>query len=312
MKKTETQKNNSILKYTAFMVLPGALMFSIQTVTYAAILCLPQATANMTADSYTVDMGGSTVIHWTSTQMSDCTVTKNGSQQFGAGTSGNSSTGALDSQTSYSLSCSPLPAGTGMSCGECMPGPCSKTITINVNVPPPAPIVTLKTSPSQVDLHGTSQLSWTISGADSCSMTSTLGNWTVALPSIGSVPSKTINDITTDQQFTLTCTKNGASSPASASASIGVNSLFIAWPRQVDADPRKTGGSSLLQWISAIGGDCTLSGGGLSVATSSSGFHLVPIISSYKSYSLSCTSGGKTSTANASVSITPRIYCNAL
>jgi hypothetical protein len=168
--------------------------------------------------------------------------------------------------------------------------------------PPPAPSVTLSASPSRVNLGDTSVLSWTISGATSCTQSSTLGNWTLSSPVSGSL---TINNVTVNQAFSLTCTNSSGNT--TASSSISVNTNLYAIPRILNK-----GGSIIFQWLSAFGNNCSISGPGVSLSGSSSGAIQGPLnVSRNGLFNLNCISGSFLSTSSVKVMVTPKFYCSA-
>jgi hypothetical protein len=79
---------------------------------------------------------------------------------------------------------------------------------LNIDILPPAPIVTFSASPNPVAASGdTSTLTWSSSFATSCTAT---GAWTGTQPTSGTF---TTAGITTAQTFNLTCTGAGGTSP---------------------------------------------------------------------------------------------------
>ncbi len=224
-------------------------------------------------------------VSWSSQGVSSCTV--NGGGNSWSGTSGSQSSGNLTQTTTFTLSCS----GSA--------GSPSQSQTATISSPP---MVSLSASPSLINLGDSSTLSWTISGATSCTQSSTLGNWTLSSPSSGSM---TLNNIQSAQSFSLTCTNSNGNS--SASASINVKTNLYANPYRLTY-----GGSTFLNWISAFGNTCTVSGGGLNITASSTGSYFKYNLTRNTKFSISCTdTNGFNSTSFMNVGITPRFSCQS-
>jgi hypothetical protein len=83
------------------------------------------------------------------------------------------------------------------------------TYAIEVALAPPAPVVTLSSSPLQVPNGGTVTLTWSSTNATSCTAS---GGWTGAVATSGSTTSAAL---TADTTFTLSCTGAGGSTSQS-------------------------------------------------------------------------------------------------
>jgi hypothetical protein len=95
--------------------------------------------------------------------------------------------------------------------------PC-RTITVN---PPPAPTVSLSASPTSLYLGSYTRLSWSVSGADSCTASSTSGgNWSGSKSSSGSNSQYVYPSSTGTKTYTLTCTSGGGSTTRSVNVSV--------------------------------------------------------------------------------------------
>jgi hypothetical protein len=98
--------------------------------------------------------------------------------------------------------------------------PC-RIITVN---PPPAPTVSLSASPTSLYLGSYTRLSWSVSGADYCTASSTSGgNWSGSKSSSGSNSQYVYPYSTGTKTYTLTCTSAGGST--SRSVNVSVNSI---------------------------------------------------------------------------------------
>jgi hypothetical protein len=161
-------------------------------------------TAALSANPTAVPSGGSSELTWSSTNASSCTAS--GGWTGALATSGSQSVGPLSSSTTYSLSCT----GAG---GTSMPA----TLTINVNA---APTATLTASPTLVASGGSATLTWSSSGATSCTAS---GGWNGNEPTTGS---ESTGAITSTTSYTLICSgPGGTSNTAQASVTPGTLTL---------------------------------------------------------------------------------------
>ena len=90
---------------------------------------------------------------------------------------------------------------------SCTPGGCSEDIT--------PPVATIKALPLLVQFGGTTKISWTSTGATSCTVTGNGDSWS-GLSSAGNT-TKPINDTVT---YTLACTNNGGTTQQTVKVSI--------------------------------------------------------------------------------------------
>ena len=101
------------------------------------------------------------------------------------GTSGTRSTGNLTATTTYSLACS----GSGTA---------TKQVTVTVAGSPPISIESFTASPASIAYNTGSTLSWSVQGANSCSITPGIG-------SVGTSGTRSTGLLTRTAIFTLTC-----------------------------------------------------------------------------------------------------------
>lgn len=184
-------------------------------------------TVTLTASSTQVPFGGNIELAWSTVDADSCSAT--GGWAGARGIEGTLLIGPLTINQTYGLDC----RGPG--------GTTSESITINVEVqnlvevpgtdpaPTPseqeseaAPTVTLQASPATVDAGGASVLSWSSTGADSCTAS---GGWNGSRSNAGS---EAMTNLTQTKTFSLNCTGPGGS--AIAMVSIAVNgSLVLNW-----------------------------------------------------------------------------------
>ncbi len=162
---------------------------------------------NLTADSTNLSYNGSTTLRWSTSNATSCTASGawTGSK---AVPSGNQSTGSLTTSRSYTLTCT----GPG--------GSASDSVTINVgSLPPPsAPSVNLTADSTSLAYNGSTTLRWNSVNATSCTAS---GDWSgsKAVPS----GNQSTGNLTTTQNYTLTCTGPGGSNTDSVRVSVASN-----------------------------------------------------------------------------------------
>jgi len=108
--------------------------------------CTPPPTVTISADSTSIAFNTSTIIRWSSSNVSSCTVLPNG----WTGTSGAQSTGNLTSSQTYDVSCDG--------------GAATDSVIVNVGAPPPTLSVGLTVSPSSGTDPLTSTLTASVTG----------------------------------------------------------------------------------------------------------------------------------------------------
>jgi hypothetical protein len=150
----------------------------------------PAPTVNISASPSSLPYDGSTTLNWSSDNTSDCTAS--GDWSGSKVVSGSQTISALTTNSSFSLFCS----GPG--------GSVSDSVSITVAAPPvPTPTLSFSTNLVTVSQNGSTTLSWNTTDVTSCTAT---GDWSGSKSASGS---ETINSITTNSQFTLTCSGMG-------------------------------------------------------------------------------------------------------
>jgi hypothetical protein len=167
-----------------------------------------------------------------------------------------------------------------------------------------APSLTLAANPTTVQSGQSSTLTWTSSGATSCTAS---GSWSGSKATSGS---EAITNITASKSFTLSCTGNGQTVQRSASITVGTSSPPPPPPPAptvtLNGAPQSITGSgkATLTWSSTNATSCTASGG-WSGSKATSGSEQTATLSATASYSLSCTGAGGTQSASTTVTVTP-------
>jgi len=183
----------------------------------------PPPAVTLSAASATVDAGSSTTLSWSSTDAESCTAS--GDWSGSRSTQGSTSTGSLQDDASYTLTCT----GPGGSASD------SVSVTVSEPAPPPAPepTVSLDAADSLIDAGASTTLSWSSSNADSCSAS---GGWSGSRSTSGSATVGPLDDSTS---FTLTCTGPGGSALAMLQVEV-TGELALAWQaptENVDGSP---------------------------------------------------------------------------
>lgn len=168
----------------------------------------PQPTATLAASPTTVGAGSAATLTWSSTNATACTAS-GGSFTGAVATSGSASTGTLNANTTYSVTCAGA-AGTT---------PASATAAVAVT---PQPTVTnFSANPASVTSGGSSTLSWSTTNATSC--TGSGGTFTGPKLSSGTASTGTLTaNASYTQTYTLTCVGGTGTTPATATATVTV------------------------------------------------------------------------------------------
>jgi hypothetical protein len=241
---------------------------------------VPAPSVSLDASSTTINAGNSATLTWTSSNATSCSAS--GVWSGSEATSGTQSTGALEDDASYSLTC------TGS--GGTSP---TASVAITVNALPTAQ---LTATPTAVPVGGGSTLTWSSAHANACAAT---GDWNGALAVSGT---QGTGALTQNATYTLTCTGAGGTSSAVTSTVtiIPVPTVTLtAAPVAV-----AVGGSSTLTWNGANADSCTASGG-WSGSLALNGSQGTGPVSRATSYSLSCTGSGGTASASTAVNLIP-------
>jgi hypothetical protein len=234
----------------------------------------------LSATPTTLAPGGAAQLSWSAQHALTCQAS--GGWTGPLALSGTQSTGTLATTTTFTLTC------TGAN-----PTPTSTSVVVTVVSPPT--ISSFTASPANVVSGGTTQLSWTSSGAQSCSVQ----GGGQSFP--GATSPLTTGKITQPTTFVLTCT-NSVNGTASAQVTVGVvpTVTLTANPTTI---PEERNNGSTLTWSSTNATSCTASGA-WSGSKPLSGTASTGRILSTKTYILTCAGPGGSASAHATVTFT--------
>jgi len=160
----------------------------------------PSPTVSLSANPDTVLEQGTSTLSWSTTNATSCTAS--GDWSGSRPVSGDQQVGPLNSNRSYSLTCS----GDG--------GTSADTANITIQTSQPAPGVELSANPDSVNDGDFTVVDWTSSNADSCVAA---GGWNGSKPVQGS---QSMGPLSSDTQFRLSCTGAGGESSDSVTVTV--------------------------------------------------------------------------------------------
>ena len=244
-----------------------------------------EPTVDLVAAPDSVTPGSSTTLSWTTSDAILCTAS--GAWTGLKGTSGSESTSALNTASTFTLTCD----------GDGGTGSDSVTVTMS-GTQPPTPTVILNANPTTVASGGSTQLTWSSTNTTSCTAS---GGWSGSRPASGNA---TIDNLTANTTFTLQCTGGGGSAQGSVTVAImgappPPTLTFSANPTSVDA-----GDSSTLTWSSTNATSCVASGG-WSGARQASGNQSTGALNATTLFVLACTGNGGTAQQSVTVTVNP-------
>ncbi len=259
----------------------------ISTPASATVAILQAPTATLSAAPNPVAAGASSNLSWSSTNAAACTASGGWAGALAA--SGTQSSGAVNAQTTYTLTCSG-------------PGGTSPPAAVTVNVIPTA---TLSVYPSVIAPGGSATLTWSSTNAAACTAS---GGWSGAL---GPGGTRSTGAVGTTTGYSLMCSGPGGAS-SSASATLTVSSVPMSLsPRNAAITLTRTqqftatvpgGGAATWSVDGIAGGDGTagtIDASGLYTA-GSAGVHVIA--------ATSVANSTQTATANAAVTDLPGMY----
>lgn len=167
-------------------------------------------TATLSASPSTINLGQSSTLSWSSTNATSCT----GTGFTAGGSSGTRSTGTLNNlgTSNYQVVCT----GAG---GSSAPAFASVDVV--------SPSVTISANPTRVQTGSNSQISWSASGVDSCTVvgpSNTLSSGSADASHNFSTGSPNSSLITSQSIFKITCNTNGVTT--SKSVTVNVVAIF--------------------------------------------------------------------------------------
>jgi len=206
--------------------------------------------------------------------------------------SGTFTTPVLTTATDHTLTCTGLDGKTTV----------AQTTRISVAAPP-APTLTLTTSPASIAVGATSVLSWSSTNTVSCLAS---GTWTGSQALSGTF---TTAALPSSAVFILTCTGlDGKSTVAqSASVTVGGHPLPPTLTFSASSSSIAMGSTSVLTWLSTSTSSC-VGAGGWRGAEALSGTFTTPALNSATIYTLTCAGlDGSTVTQNATITTTSSV-----
>ncbi len=168
------------------------------------------ARVSLIANPATVTLNGSTILSWQSSNTDSCIASGDWSGSKPA--SGEEVINSLTQNSLFLLSC------TGQH------GTAQDSISVTVAIPEVT--VNLEANPSTVSLNGSTTLSWQTNNADSCTAS---GDWSGSKNLSGS---ETIDSLTTDSHFVLSCSNSERSASDSIDVTISANengTALLSW-----------------------------------------------------------------------------------
>ncbi len=233
-------------------------------------------TAQVTANPAVIPAGSQSTLTWSSTHAASCAASGGWSGTLAA--SGTQITAPLAATTVFSLTCSGA-GGTS--------APASTTVTLI-----PVPTVVLTAAPSAVVSGQAALLSWSSSGAATCTAS---GAWSGAQAVSGTQSTPALSSAAT---YSLSCTGPGGGSSASTTVNVIPTASVSVYPSVV-----APGDASTLTWSATNASSCTAADG-WSGTLPSSGTQPTGAVETTTSYSLSCTgAGGSSAVASAALTV---------
>ncbi|MEJ2620381.1 MAG: fibronectin type III domain-containing protein [Candidatus Thiodiazotropha sp.] len=197
------------------------------------------AAITLSASPTTVSPNDSTTLTWSSTNTTSCSAS--GGWSGNKGTSGSEVISQLQTDTVFNLTC------TGDN------GSVDSSVSVTVSTEGPAsPTVSLVANPTSVSLNGSTTLTWLSNNTESCSAS---GHWS---GSRGTSGEETIDSLTENSTFTLTCTGPGGAQ--SDTVNVVVDDPAVTVDLTASPSTISLNGSTTLTWNSTNAESCTASG----------------------------------------------------
>ncbi len=233
---------------------------------------------SLAADPTSVVLGDSTDLQWSAADADSCEAS--GGWSGARSTSGTETVGPLDTDRTFTLSCTG-PGGTG-----------SASVRVTVYDPTPAPSISLAASPSTVAAGGTSTLTWDTTDAGSCEAS---GAWSGTRALSGSAE---VGPLDATATFTLSCDGAGGSASESVTVAVSAPSPTVS----LSADPALVGPDQTLtlQWSSTDADECIASGA-WSGTRATSGTETVGPLSADRTFTLECRGAGGSASDSVTV-----------
>ena len=170
----------------------------------------------------------------------------------------------------------------------------SPRLLVNMGSMPP-PTVSLSANPGSVVSNGSTSLTWDSTDATTCTAS---GSWSGSKATSGS---QTINALTANSTFNLSCSGPGGSASDSVSVSVSPPSAPLV---NLSASPTNLpfNGSTTLSWASSNTTSCTASGG-WSGSKATSGSQTISGLTADSSFDLTCSGPGGSVSDSVSVTV---------
>lgn len=244
---------------------------------------LPQVSLQASATDLAVN--SSFTLTWNANNADACTAS--GAWSGSKGTSGSLVINGIKATSTYTLACSSN-GGSAV----------SQSVTVNVAQSVAAPTVTVSAEPSTVAAGGSSVVSWTTSGAATCTASGGTGGWAGSKAASGG--SVSISPISASTTFTLSCTGTGGTAQGAATVNLeGAPKVTLtASPTSV-----ASGATTTLTWSSTDATSCSASGA-WSGNLGTSGSRASSALNANSTFVLTCTGAGGSSMTSADVTVT--------
>ena len=241
----------------------------------------PAPRISVAATPSTIANGTSSTLKWIAMNARSCFAS--GAWSGSKVVSGSQSTGILDANSTYTLTCS----GAG--------GHASQSATVSIESP--TPTVSLSVGPSAITAGSNATLNWSATNASDCVAS---GAWSGAKAVHGS---QSTGPLKANATYILTCTGTGGTAAQSATVSVSAHPSitvgFSAIPSTV-----VSGGRSKLTWSSTNATACIASGG-WSGTKAIGGSQSSGTLTANTTYGLTCTgTGGGSAAQSVTVSVT--------
>lgn len=268
--------------------LPGVVEIPDSGPTPPLIPGVPAPTVTLTVSPATVNMGGSAIITWATTNAQSAIAM--GSWSGSQALSGNVSTGPLTATTTFTLTAT----GAGGTTSQ------TATVVVDAVAPTPAPTLTLTASPTTITAGQSATLTWVSANATTVTAS---GGWTGSLAHSGSQSTGALNTTTT---YTLVAVGPGGTT-APTSVTVNVNALPVI-NFTVNPTSLSPGGSAQLSWTTSNVTTLTGTGGTTGwpgAKTTGVGNQSTGPLQNNTTFTLNGTGPGGTVSASVSVTVAP-------
>ena len=154
----------------------------------------PVPTLTFSTAPTTINSGESSTLSWSTTDAASCTASGAWSGQKSANLQNTENTGPLQQTQTYNLMCSG-PGGTTP----------LMSVTVQV-IQPPAPTLTFRADPEQININESTTLKWAVLNADACTASN---DWSGLKQASANEISEVVGPLTQNSTFTLSCNGTG-------------------------------------------------------------------------------------------------------